>query len=166
MLCICIITNNDNRAGTYHPDFVKNIEVNLNIDILEIDVMGELLVISDVLVKEMRKTENPQLMAQEVYNLELTKLQSEKTARVKINLGQNNRFRELICERMDKNPLSATPLQVHTTYFEGLFVSTAASFLTQFHSGAHILRDYLFQQLRLFLLNFTQERLGTAQLTD
>ena len=157
MLCICIITNNDNRAGTYHPDFVKNIEVNLNIDILEIDVMGELLVISDVLVKEMRKTENPQLMAQEVYNLELTKLQSEKTARVKINLGQNNRFRELICERMDKNPLSATPLQVHTTYFEGLFVSTAASFFdsislwstyfeglfvstassffTQFHSG-------------------------------
>lgn len=68
--------------------------------------------ISDLLVKEMKKTENDQLLAQEVYNLELTKLQSEKAAKIKANLGQRNRFQDLLLERVDKNPLSAAPHQV------------------------------------------------------
>ena len=80
--------------------------------IIEIDVIGELLVISGLLVKEMKKTDNQQLMAQEVYNLELNKLQSEKAAKVKANLGQRNRFQELLREKVDKNPLSAAPNQV------------------------------------------------------
>ena len=79
---------------------------------LEIDVIGELLVISGLLVNEMKKTENQQLVAQEVYNLELKKLQSEKAAKVKTNLGQRNRFQDLLRERVDKNPLSAPPNQV------------------------------------------------------
>jgi len=73
--------------------------------------MGELLVISDLLVKEMRKTENNQLSAQEVYNLELTKLQSEKAAKIKANLGQRNRFQDFLRERVDENLLSAAPPQ-------------------------------------------------------
>lgn len=68
--------------------------------------------ISDLLVQEMKKTENDQLLAQEVYNLELTKLQSEKAAKIKANLGQRNRFQDLLLERVDKNPLSAAPHQV------------------------------------------------------
>ena len=68
--------------------------------------------ISGLLVKEMKKTDNQQLMAQEVYNLELNKLQSEKAAKVKANLGQRNRFQELLREKVDKNPLSAAPNQV------------------------------------------------------
>ena len=80
--------------------------------IIEIDVIGELLVISGLLVKEMKKTDNQQLMAQEVYNFELNKLQSEKAAKVKANLGQRNRFQELLREKVDKNPLSAAPNQV------------------------------------------------------
>ena len=75
--------------------------------------MGELLVISDLLVKEMRKTENNQLSAQEVYNLELTKLQSEKAAKIKANLGQRNRFQDFLRERVDENLLSAAPPQVY-----------------------------------------------------
>ena len=80
--------------------------------IIEIDVIGELLVISGLLVKEMKKTDNQQLMAQEVYNFELNKLQSEKAAKVKAHLGQRNRFQDLLRERVDKNPLSAAPNQV------------------------------------------------------
>ena len=68
--------------------------------------------ISGLLVKEMKKTDNQQLMAQEVYNFELNKLQSEKAAKVKANLGQRNRFQELLREKVDKNPLSAAPNQV------------------------------------------------------
>jgi len=69
----------------------------------EIDVMGELLVISDLLVKEMRKTDNHRLPVQEIYNLELTKLQSEKAANIRANLGLKNRFQDLLHNKIDAN---------------------------------------------------------------
>ena len=64
--------------------------------------MEELLQVSDILVTEMRKTENRHLAAQEVYNLELTKLQSQKKAKIKASLGQPNRFHDLLRERVDE----------------------------------------------------------------
>ena len=64
--------------------------------------MEELLQVSDILVTEMRKTENRHLAAQEVYNLELTKLQSQKKAKIKVRLGQPNRFHDLLRERVDE----------------------------------------------------------------
>ena len=82
----------------------------------EIDVMGELLVISDLLVKEMRKTDNHRLSVQEIYNLELTKLQSEKAANIRANLGHTNRFQDLLREKIDKNSRFAALNQVYELY--------------------------------------------------
>ena len=79
----------------------------------EVDVMGELLVISDLLVKEMRKTDNHRLSVQEIYNLELTKLQSEKAANIRANLGHQNRFQDLLREKIDKNSRFAALNQVY-----------------------------------------------------
>ena len=78
--------------------------------------MGELLVISDLLVKEMRKTDNHRLSVQEIYNLELTKLQSEKAANIRANLGHHNRFQDLLREKIDKNSRFAVLNQVYELY--------------------------------------------------
>ena len=75
--------------------------------------MGELLVISDLLVKEMRKTDNHRLSVQEIYNLELTKLQSEKAANIRANLGLKNRFQDLLREKIDRNSRFAALNQVY-----------------------------------------------------